>query len=75
MPTLVMNEDGDFVCPHEATHVEVDSFDFAGTHCTNGQPGTQVTHNAICDDCNEDISDTYDWDGYFADLAEGPDYD
>lgn len=69
-PELVMNEDGEFVCPHDNIDVEDNSFDFAGTHATNGQSGTHTQHNAVCVDCAEDVSETFDWDGYYQDKAE-----
>lgn len=69
-PELVMNEDGEFVCLHENYHIEDDSFDFAGTHCTNGLSGTQQAWSAWCDDCGENISDVFDWDNYWEDRAE-----
>lgn len=69
-PTLIMDEDGNFVCPHWSISIEDNSFDYAGTHATYGQSGTHVQYNAVCDDCDEDVSDTFDWDGYYQDKEE-----
>lgn len=69
-PTYVLNEDGEFACEHENVEVEDNSFDYAGTHCTYGQAGTHTQYNAICQDCDADVSDTFDWDGYYQDKAE-----
>lgn len=66
----VMNEDGEFVCPHYDIDIEDNSFDYAGTHCTNGQSGTHTQYNAICTACDEDVSEDFDWDGYYQDRAE-----
>lgn len=65
-----MNEDGEFVCPHYDIEMEDNSFDYAGTHATYGQSGTHTQINAVCADCDEDLSETFDWDGYYQDQAE-----
>lgn len=65
-----MNEDGEFVCPHYNVKIEDNSFDYAGTHCNYGIGGTLTLHNAVCQDCGGDISDGFDWDGFYQNKAE-----
>ena len=57
--------DMQYHCLHVNVEIEDNSFDYAGTHATNGQSGTHVQHNAICQDCDEDVSETYDWESHF----------
>lgn len=52
-----------YVCQHIDVEIEDNSFDYAGTHCNNGQAGTHTQYNAVCNDCGEDISEIYDWSG------------
>lgn len=59
-------------CLHANIEIEDNSFDYSGTHATNGQSGTHVQHNAICTDCNKDISEEYDWDNHY---NKGDDHD
>lgn len=62
--------DFQYHCLHANVEIEDNSFDYAGTHATYGQSGTHVQYNAICQDCDEDISETYDWS-----QGEDDDYD
>lgn len=54
--------DFQYHCMHVDVEIEDNSFDYAGTHATNGQSGTFQQLNAICRHCDEDITETYDWD-------------
>lgn len=53
--------DFQYKCQHVNVEIEDNSFDYAGTHCNNGQAGTHIQYNAICQDCDEDISEDWDW--------------
>jgi len=52
----------------------VDSFDYAGTHCTNGIGGTQHCEIEASDCCGEDFSlvdeDLVEWHDYLMLLAD-----
>lgn len=65
--------DFQYHCLHVNVEIEDNSFDYAGTHATYGQSGTHVQHNAICQDCGEDISDIYDWESHY-DRGDESDY-
>lgn len=62
-------EDGEWQCQHDNIEIEDNSFDYAGTHCNYGQAGTHVQYNAVCQDCGEDVSESYDW------TPDEPDYE
>ena len=58
-------------CNQECLVVPIDdSFDYSGTHCTGGQPGThRVPIYYVSDCCEAEILD------YEPDCDDGPDYE
>ena len=68
-PTYVMNEDGDFRCPHEDVTIE---YEQGGDGITEPRGGWTVD----CNDCqNEDLED-WEIDGLLeANQPEEPDYE
>ena len=48
-------------CCHECGAVE-ETFDYAGSHCSNGRAGVHHTGHYVSDCCLAEVSEGYDYD-------------